>query len=69
MKVDDAGRIPSIVDSYLKGSNSPELVLLQLDSKKFPRRILDFPSDVRKYVMTHPKVKVEWDGISMVEGN
>ena len=61
LKVDDVGKIPSMVELYLKGSNPPNLVLLQLDSKKFPRRTLDFPSDVRKYVMTHPKVKVEWD--------
>ena len=40
-----------------------------MDSKKFPRRILDFPDDVRKYLMTHPKVKVEWDGINVVEDN
>ena len=61
MKVDDVKNIPDIVDPYLKGSNPPDLVLLQLDSEKFPRRILNFPEDVRKYVMTHPKVKVVWD--------
>ena len=61
LKVDDAVRIPSMVDPYLNGSNSPDLVLLQLDSEKFPRRTMDFPEDVRKYVMTHPKVKVEWN--------
>ena len=60
LKVDDAGKIPSMVEPYLKGSNPPDLVLLQLDSEKFPRRTMDFPEDVRKYVMTHPKVKVEW---------
>jgi len=61
LKVDDVRNIPDIVDSYLNGSNPSDLVLLQLDSEKFPRRILDFPEDVRKYVMTHPRVKVEWD--------
>ena len=61
LKIDDAGKIPSIVDPYLKGSNPPDLVLLHLDSEKFPRRTMDFPEGVRKYVMTHPKVKVEWD--------
>ena len=60
LKIDDAGKIPSMVDSYLKGSNPPDLVLLHLDSEKFPRRTMDFPKDVRKYVMTHPRVKVEW---------
>ena len=60
LKVDDVRNIPVIVDSYLNGNNSSELVLLQLDSEKFPRRILDFPEDVRKYVMTHPKVKMDW---------
>lgn len=61
LKIDDAGKIPSIVESYLKVSNPPDLVLLQLDSEKFPRRTMDFPDGVRKYVMTHPRVKVEWD--------
>lgn len=63
LKVDDVRNIPVIVDPYLKGSNPSELVFLQLDSEKFPRRILDFPDDVRKYVMTHPRVKVVWDGM------
>ena len=63
LKVDDAVRIPSMVDPYLKGSNPPELVLLQVDSGKFPRRTMDFPEDVRRYVMTHPRVKVVWDGM------
>ena len=66
MNVDDAGKIPSIVDPYLKGSNPPELVFLQLDSEKFPRRTMDFPSDVRKYVMTHPRVKVAWGEVDKV---
>ena len=61
LKVDDVRNIPGIVDSYLNGSNPPDLVLLQLDSEKFPRRTMDFPKDVRKYVMTHPMVKVEWN--------
>ena len=61
LKVDDVRNIPDIVESYLKGSNSPDIVLLQLDSEKFPRRTMDFPEDVRKYVMTHPSVKVGWD--------
>ena len=61
MKVDDVRNIPVIVDSYLNGSNPSDLVLLQLDSERFPRRILDFPEDVRKYMMTHPRVKVEWN--------
>lgn len=60
LKVDDVRNIPVIVDSYLNGINPPDLVLLQLDSEKFPRRTMDFPEDVRKYVMTHPRVKVEW---------
>lgn len=60
LKVDDVRNIPGIVDSHLKGGNPPDIVLLQLDSENFPRRILDFPEDVRKYVMTHPRVKVEW---------
>ena len=63
LKVDDAVRIPSMVDPYLKGSNPPELVLLQVDSGKFPRRTMDFPEDVRRYVMTHPRIKVVWDGM------
>lgn len=61
MEVDDVGKIPSIVDTYLNGINPPDRVLLQLDSINFPRRTLDFPEDVRKYVMTHPRVKVEWN--------
>lgn len=61
LKVDDVGKIPSMVEPYLNGNNPPDLVLLQLDSEKFPRRTMDFQEDVRKYVMTHPKVKVEWD--------
>ena len=61
LNIDDVRNIPDMVEVYLNGGNPPELVLLQLDSEKFPRRILDFPEDVRKYVMTHPKVKVEWD--------
>ena len=61
LRVDDVRNIPGIVDSHLKGSNPPDLVLLQLDSEKFPRRTMDFPEVVRKYVMTHPRVKVEWD--------
>ena len=60
LKVDDVRNIPGTVDSYLNGNNHSELVLLQLDSEKFPRRTMDFPDDVRKYVMTHPMVKVEW---------
>lgn len=69
LKVDDVRNIPGIVDSYLKGSNPSDLVLLQLDSEKFPRRILDFPEDVRKYVMTHPMVKVVWTGEELIKVN
>ena len=61
LKIDDVRNIPDIVEQYLKVRNPPELVLLQLDSEKFPRRTMDFPKDVRKYVMTHPRVKVEWN--------
>ena len=61
LRVDDVRSIPDIVESYLKGINSPDLVLLQLDSEKFPRRTMDFPENVRKYVMTHSRVKIEWD--------
>lgn len=61
LKVDDAVRIPSMVEPYLNGCNPPDIVLIQLDSEKFPRRTMDFPDDARKYVMTHPSVKVEWE--------
>lgn len=67
LKVDDVRNIPGIVDSYLNGSNPTDLVLLQLDSEKFPRRTMDFPKDVRKYVMTHPRAKVVWDNEFQLE--
>ena len=63
LKIDDVRNIPGTVDSYLNGSNPPDLVLLQVDSGKFPRRTMDFPEDVRRYVMTHPRIKVVWDGM------
>lgn len=48
------------VESLLAKSDPQELIYIQLDPSKYPNRLNDLPMDVRKYLMTHPRVKVEW---------
>lgn len=49
------------VEPLLSKNDPQELIYIQLDPSKYPNRLNDFPLDVRKYLMTHPRVKVEWD--------
>lgn len=69
LKVDQIGNVSNLVDSLLSGTVVPDLVFLELNSLEFPNRILDFPNDVRKYVMTHPKVKTFWGDEDPFEAN
>ena len=49
------------IDKLITDTNKPELVYVKMSAKMFPRRFLDLPDGVKKYIMTHPKVKMEWD--------
>ena len=48
------------VEPLLVKNDPQELIYILLDPSKYPNRMNDFPLDVRKYLMTHPRVKVEW---------
>lgn len=49
------------VEPLLAKSDPQELIHIQLDPSKYPNRLNDMPMDVKKYIMTHPRVKAEWD--------
>ena len=55
------------VEPLLAKSDSQELIYIQLDPSKYPNRLNDLPMDVRKYLMTHPRVKMNWDA-SIIQG-
>ena len=57
----DVDKFLASVQGELKKS---ELVYVRMSTRMFPRRTLDLPDAVKKYIMTHPKVKVEWDKFS-----
>lgn len=61
LKVDRIDNIINVVESLFNG-NQNAIVLLKMDSIEFTNRMLDFPDNVMKYVMTHPNIKMCWDG-------
>lgn len=61
LKVDRIDNIINVVESLFNG-NQNAIVLLKMDSIEFPNRTIDFPDNVMKYVMTHPNIKMCWDG-------
>lgn len=53
------GNVSNAINSALK--SDVDLVFLKLSSNAFPNRTQDLPNDLRRILMTNPKVKGIWD--------
>ena len=66
-RVNSQDEIIKTVEPLLAKNDSQELIYLQLDPSKYPNRLNSLSMDVRKYLMTHPRVKVDWDNYINVD--
>lgn len=53
------GDVSASINSALK--SDVDLVFLKLSSNAFPNRIKDLPDNLRRILMTNPRVKAIWD--------
>ena len=65
LKYEGADSTIRTIDSLLRGSNQPDLVFVEMDSKAFPNRQLDLPKELAECVGKNPRVKIAWDDEGM----
>ena len=58
----DVGKFEKNILTLLDNAAKPEFVFVNLSTRDFPRRMEDVPLELKKLLMTNPKVKVVWDG-------